>query len=94
VSLRVFGARRGPRRSRRDRPTGSEPVEELFWQRCPDDLARERDDVAWFTDVGAGVAPELGAEPPGPDAEPPRLEWRAPAAPEFIRWRPPVSTLS
>jgi hypothetical protein len=74
--------------------TGSEPVEALFWQPRPDDPARERDDFEWFADAGAGTAAELGAEPHWLDAEPPRLEWRAPAPPEFIRWRPPVSTPS
>lgn len=45
--------------------------------------ARDTDDLAWFTDAAADGGIEL-------DADPPRLEWRAPAAAECIRWHPPV----
>ncbi len=78
MSLRVFGAIRAPRRS-------AAVPEQPFWRRRVDATARESDDLAWFTEATERGAPDL-------DAEPPWLEWRAPApAPaDVIRWHPLV----
>lgn len=77
MSLRVFGAIRAPRRS-------AAVPEQPFWRRrLDDDAAPESDDLAWFTDAAERGAPDL-------DAEPPWLEWRAPAPADVIRWHPLV----